>query len=87
MTLRPIPFDRSFRGSYSRYRDKVAEIGCLTDQLRELEYIVQDNTYLTDQLRELECQSVQATLLILLQGYDIISRERTDDVMYDIIKY
>jgi hypothetical protein len=65
----------------------VAEIGCLTDQLRELEYIIQDNTYLTDQLRELECQSVQATLLILLQGYDIISRERTDNVMYDIIKY
>ena len=50
-------------------------------------YIIQDNTYLTDQLIELECQSVQATLLILLQGYDIISRERTDDVMYDIIKY
>jgi hypothetical protein len=23
----------------------------------------------------------------MLQGYDIISRERTDDVMYDIIKY
>jgi hypothetical protein len=54
---------------------------------RTVEYIVQDNTYLTDQLRELECQSIQATLLILLQGYDIISRERTDDVMYDIIKY
>jgi hypothetical protein len=46
-----------------------------------------DRRSLTDQLRELECQSVQATLLILLQGYDIISRERTDDVMYDIIKY
>jgi hypothetical protein len=53
---------------------------------RTIEYIVQDNTYLTDQLRELECQSIQATLLILLQGYDIISREKTDDVMYDIIK-
>jgi hypothetical protein len=65
----------------------MAEREYLTDQLRELEYIIQDNTYLTDQLRELECQSVQATLLILLQGYDIISRERTDDVMYDIIKY
>ena len=50
-------------------------------------YIIQGNTYLTDQLRELECQSVQATLLILLQGYDIISREKTDNVMYDIIKY
>jgi hypothetical protein len=65
----------------------VAEIGCLTDQLRELKYIIQENTYLTDQLRELECQSVQDTLLILLQGYDIISRERTDHVMSDIIKY
>jgi hypothetical protein len=65
----------------------VAEIGCLTDQLRELEYIIQDNTYLTDQLRELECQSIQATLLILLQRYDIIHEERTDDVIYDIIKY
>jgi hypothetical protein len=55
--------------------------------LRELKYIIQVDTYLTDQLRELECQSVQVTLLILLQRYDIISRERTDDVMYDIIKY
>jgi hypothetical protein len=45
------------------------------------------DTYLADQLRELESQSVQDVLLILLQGYDIISRERTDDVMYDIIKY
>jgi hypothetical protein len=59
----------------------------LTDQLRELECIIQVNTYLTDQLRELECQSIQVTLLILLQSYDIIGRERTDDVMYDIIKY
>jgi hypothetical protein len=42
---------------------------------------------LADQLRELESQSIQVTLLILLQSYDIISRERTDDVMYDIIKY
>jgi hypothetical protein len=65
----------------------MAEREYLTDQLRELEYIVQDNTYLTDQLRELECQSIQVTILILLQGYDIISRERIDDVMYDIIKY
>jgi hypothetical protein len=24
MTLRPYPFDRSFRGSYSRYRDTMA---------------------------------------------------------------
>jgi hypothetical protein len=54
---------------------------------RTWRYIIQVNTYLTDQLRELECQSIQATLLILLQGYDIISRERTDNVMYDIIKY
>jgi hypothetical protein len=66
---------------------KGRERECLTDQLRELEYIIQSKTYLTDQLRELECQSVQATLLILLQGYDIISTERTDNVMYDIIKY
>jgi hypothetical protein len=65
----------------------VAEIERLADQLRELEYIIQENTYLADQLRELESQSVQGVLLILLQGYDIISRERTDDVMYDIIKY
>jgi hypothetical protein len=42
---------------------------------------------LTDQLRELECQSVQVTLLILLQRYDIIHVERTGDVIYDIIKY
>jgi hypothetical protein len=65
----------------------MADRRSLTDQLRELSVIIQVNTYLTDQLRELECQSVQVTLLILLQSYDIISRERTDDVMYDIIKY
>jgi hypothetical protein len=52
---------------------------------RTRRYIIQVNTYLADQLRELESQSVQGMLLILLQGYDIISRERTDDVKYDII--
>jgi hypothetical protein len=59
----------------------------LTDQLRELRYIIQVKTYLTDQLRELECQSIQGTLLILLQRYDIIHPEGTDNVMSDIIKY
>ena len=54
------------------------------ERTRSILYV---NTYLADQLRELESQSVQGVLLILLQGYDIISRERTDDVMYDIIKY
>ena len=59
----------------------------LTDQLRELECIIQVNTYLADQLRELESQSVQGALLIHVQRYDIMYLERTDNVISDIIKY
>jgi hypothetical protein len=46
-----------------------------------------DRRSLADQLRELESQSVQGALLIHVQRYDIMYLERTDDVMYDIIKY
>ena len=54
----------------------------LWTKLRELQCIYTSEPYLADSVEGAEVEAIQSVLLILLQGYDIISKERTkDDVM------